>query len=215
MEIKEEIENEENNSINNINKPEFYLLITGEAGKNNYGVLVRSASAFDCKEIFILGVNKKITKKFFGSHGTAKKMKYRFFSSVAELNLHCTNNKIQIYGVNINYKNNEKISAVPIHEVDFENQKTLFVLGNTMYPIKPELEKIMTKFTYVDQGEKGENIFELNLAVVGSIAMHYFGVKNDYKMAGLNNLYNDEKYIVTKKINHKCGNKSDEQNQIK
>ena len=50
MELKEENEedygqknNEIEDSNNIINKPEFYLLITGEAGKNNYGILVRSA----------------------------------------------------------------------------------------------------------------------------------------------------------------------------
>ena len=87
----EEKEKENNNQIeiNEGNEPEFYLLITGEAGKNNYGILVRSASAFDCREIFILGNNKNILKKFFGNHGTAKKMKYTFFSSVDELKNHC------------------------------------------------------------------------------------------------------------------------------
>ena len=29
--------------------------------------------------------------------------------------------------------------------------------------------------------------------------MHYFGIKNNYKMAGLNDKYNDEKYVVIKK----------------
>ena len=90
----EEKEKENNNQIeiNEGNEPEFYLLITGEAGKNNYGILVRSASAFDCREIFILGNNKNILKKFFGNHGTAKKMKYTFFSSVDELKNHCLKN---------------------------------------------------------------------------------------------------------------------------
>ena len=32
--------------------------------------------------------------------------------------------------------------------------------------------------------------------------MHYFGIKNNYQMAGLNDLYNDEKYVV-KKLDNK------------
>ena len=32
--------------------------------------------------------------------------------------------------------------------------------------------------------------------------MHYFGIKNNYQMAGLNNLYNDEKYVVEKVSNN-------------
>ena len=211
MELKEEEENNKNNKDEetNNNNPEFYLLITGEAGKNNYGVLVRSASAFDCKEIYILGKSKSILKKFFGNHGTAKKMKYIFFASVEDLSKHCLKNEIQICGVNINYKNNEKINALPIQDVDFENKKTLFVLGNTMYPIHEDLEKIINKFLYVDQGNKDNKTFDLNLAIVGSIAMHYYGIKNNYKMAGLNDLYNDEKYVVVKK-NHQENNKKDE-----
>ena len=184
------------------NEPEFYLLITGEAGKNNYGILVRSASAFDCREIFILGSNKNILKKFFGNHGTAKKMKYTFFSSVDELNKHCLKNNINICGVNINYKYNEKIKAIPIQDLDFENKKTLFILGNSMYPIDEELEKIINKYTYIDQVNKDQNKHELNLSIIGTIAMHYFGVKNNYQMAGLNNLYNDEKYVVKKSQNN-------------
>ena len=68
-----------------------------------------------------------------------------------------------------------------------------------MYPIKKELENIINIYTYVDQGGNEKYIYELNIAIIGSITMHYFGVKNNYKMAGLNDLYNDEKYIVTKK----------------
>ena len=197
----EENEKDKNNNqleIKEGNEPEFYLLITGEAGKNNYGILVRSASAFDCREIFILGSNKNILKKFFGNHGTAKKMKYTFFSSVDELKNHCLKNGIQICGVNINYKYNEKIKSIPIQNLDFENKKTLFILGNSMYPIQEELEKIINKYTYIDQVNKDQNKHELNISIIGTIAMHYFGIKNNYQMAGLNNLYNDEKYVVEK-----------------
>ena len=201
----EENEKDKNNNqleIKEGNEPEFYLLITGEAGKNNYGILVRSASAFDCREIFILGSNKNILKKFFGNHGTAKKMKYTFFSSVDELKNHCLKNGIQICGVNINYKYNEKIKSIPIQNLDFENKKTLFILGNSMYPIQEELEKIINKYTYIDQVNKDQNKHELNISIIGTIAMHYFGIKNNYQMAGLNNLYNDEKYVVEKQPNN-------------
>ena len=201
----EENEKDKNNNqleIKEGNEPEFYLLITGEAGKNNYGILVRSASAFDCREIFILGSNKNILKKFFGNHGTAKKMKYTFFSSVDELKNHCLKNGIQICGVNINYKYNEKIKSIPIQELDFENKKTLFILGNSMYPIQEELEKIINKYTYIDQVNKDQNKHELNISIIGTIAMHYFGIKNNYQMAGLNNWYNDEKYVVEKPPNN-------------
>ena len=79
-----------------------------------------------------------------------------------------------------------------------------------MYPISNELEKIITKYTYIDQVSKDHNKHELNLSIIGTIAMHYFGVKNSYRMAGLNDLYNDEKYVVVKANNnniHKNENK--------
>ena len=216
MELKEEEEEKAEKEQIEENKPEFYLLITGEAGKNNYGILVRSASAFDCKEIFILGTNKNILKKFFGNHGTAKKMKYTFFESVDELNKYCLSKDIQIRGVNINYKNNEKYNSLPIQDINFEHKKTLFILGNTMYPIGKDLESIINIFSYVDQGDNDKIKFDLNLAIVGSIVMHYFGINNNYKMAGLNNLYNDEKYVVTKKSNQNYINdKNDKIKKIK
>ena len=221
MELKEENvdqkDNEKKTDNDNIviNVPEFYLLITGEAGKNNYGVLVRSASAFDCKEIFILGSNKNILKKFFGNHGTAKKMKYKFFGSPEDLQKHCINNDIQICGVNINYKKDKKYNALAIQDINFENKKTLFVLGNTMYPIGKELENIINKFTYVDQGENKNIKNDLNLAVIGSITMHFFGVQNSYKMAGLNDLYNDEKYVVKTKKEIFYDNEDNENNNKK
>ena len=210
MEPEEKDKDINNNQLNikEGNEPEFYLLITGEAGKNNYGILVRSASAFDCKEIFILGNNKNILKKFFGNHGTAKKMKYTFFSSVDELKNHCLKNEIQICGVNINYKYDEKIKSIPIQNIDFENKKTLFILGNSMYPIQEELEKIINKYTYIDQVNKDQNKHELNISIIGTIAMHYFGIKNNYQMAGLNNLYNDEKYVVEKPQNNYGNNQN-------
>ena len=126
-------------------------------------------------------------------------MKYTFFSSVDELKNHCLKNGIQICAVNINYKYNEKIKSIPIQNLDFENKKTLFILGNNMYPINKDLENIINKFTYVNQGENENIKHDLNLAVIGSICMHFFGVKNNYKMAGLNDLYNDEKYVVKTK----------------
>ena len=192
-------ENSKEDGIESNNKPEFFLLIRGIAGKNTYGKLIRSASAFDCKEIYLLGVNKNITKKFFGNHGTSKKMKYKFFDSIESLKNHCSNNDIIICGVNICYKKIEGV--IPIQKIDFKNKKTLFILGNNLNKINKELEDIINIFTYVDQGtniNEGEE-HDLNVCVVGSIVMHYFGVKNGYKMARLNTSYNEEKFVVKTK----------------
>lgn len=172
----------------------FYLLITSVYGKNNSGTLIRSASAFNCKKIFILGKNKKILKKFFGSQGTVKKMKFEFFETIDEIKEFCINNKILICGVDIRYKTiKEKSSA--IQNTDFKGD-TLFILGNTSNIISLEIEQLCNYFTYVDQYSQVPG--ELNLSIVGSIVFHRFGLWAGYKQAGLNESYNQEKYIVNK-----------------
>lgn len=180
-------------------RPKFYLLITSVYGKNNSGTLIRSASAFGCEKVFILGKkDKKILKKFFGSQGTVKKMKFEFFETVECLKDFCNNNSINICCVNIKYKD---ICFSPIQNVDFKGN-TIFVLGNKTTEIPKELEEISTIKTYVDQVSK-ENL-DLNLSICGSIAFHRFGVWAGYEEAGLNDTYNKEKYIVNKeKINSK------------
>ena len=172
----------------------FYLLITSVYGKNNSGTLIRSASAFNCKKIFILGKNKKILKKFFGSQGTVKKMKFEFFETIDEIKEFCINNKILICGVDIRYKTiKEKSSA--IQNTDFKGD-TLFILGNTSNIISLEIEQLCNYFTYVDQYSQVPG--ELNLSIVGSIVFHRFGLWAGYKQTGLNESYNQEKYIVNK-----------------
>lgn len=178
----------------------FYLLITSVYGKNNSGTLIRSASAFNCKKIFILGKNKKILKKFFGSQGTVKKMQFEFFETVEQLKDYCLNNKILICGVDIRYKG-IKDKVLPIQNTDFKGD-TLFILGNTSNIISSELEQLCNYFTYVDQYSQVPG--ELNLSIVGSITFHRFGLWAGYKQAELNESYNQEKYIVNhSKINSK------------
>ena len=90
----------------NKSKNKFYLLITSVYGKNNSGTLIRSASAFNCEKIFILGKDKKILKKFFGDHGTVKKMHFEFFESIEQIKEYCLENKIFICGIDIKYNGN-------------------------------------------------------------------------------------------------------------
>ena len=184
----------------NKSKNKFYLLITSVYGKNNSGTLIRSASAFNCEKIFILGKDKKILKKFFGDHGTVKKMHFEFFESIEQIKEYCLENKIFICGIDIKYKkSNYNISPIQNHEFKGD---TLFVLGNSSNIISPELEEICNSFSYVDQysNEPGD----LNLSIVGSIVFHRYGLWANYQQAGLNETFHSEKYIVDKKkINSK------------
>ena len=184
----------------NKEKYDFYLLITSEYGKSNSGTLIRSASAFNCKEILILGKDKKILKKFFGNHGTVKKMKFQFFESTDLIIEYCKKNSINICCVNINFKESKEKST-PIEKTNF-NGNTLFILGNTSNQINTELLNAANQYIYVNQPS---NLFgEINLSIVGSITFHYFGLWAGYIQAGLNDKFNSEKYVVdNKKVNSK------------
>ena len=184
----------------NKEKYDFYLLIISEYGKSNSGTLIRSASAFNCKEIFILGKDKKVLKKFFGNQGTVKKMKFQFFESPNLIIEYCNENSINLCCVDINFKELKKDST-PIEKTDFKGN-TLFIIGNSQNKICNELLNACNQFIYVNQ--HSNLLGEINLSIVGSIVFHYFGLWAGYIQAGLNEQFKSEKYIVdNKKINAK------------
>ena len=71
-------------------------------------------------------------------------MKYNFFSSSEEIKNHCIKNDIQICGINVNCKKDKKYKTLSFEDINFKNKKTLFILGNSMYPIKKELENVIS-----------------------------------------------------------------------
>jgi tRNA G18 (ribose-2'-O)-methylase SpoU len=188
------INNDNNNT--NLNKPDFYLLIFNLQSKHNVGTLIRSASAFNCKQIIVLGSNKKVLKKFFGSQGTVKKMDFLFLDTFEELRKFCDENKIYVCGVEIG--NN----SVPVHKQPFKGN-TLFILGNEGAGMNQKQKDFCDHFVYIQQYSNKTG--SLNVAIAGSIIFHHFGIWAGYTEAD----YTQEKYDVGKKqINVEEGDNS-------
>jgi tRNA G18 (ribose-2'-O)-methylase SpoU len=181
---------------------DFYLLIYNIQSKHNVGTLIRSASAFNCKKILVIGSNKKILKKFYGSQGTVKRMEFQFFETIDDLKIFCKENKIFICGVEIGK------SSVAVNKQPFKGN-TLFVLGNEGSGMNKNQKELCDQFVYIPQYSNKTG--SLNVAIAGSIIFHHFGLWANYKEAE----YTDEKYNVTcKNVNAKkeCDDDQSEDN---
>ena len=175
------------NQIENTNKYDFYLLIYNLQSKHNVGTLIRSASAFNCKKIIVLGENKKVLKRFFGHQGTLKKMEFVYLQTVDELKKYCKDNNIYICGVEIGG------ASVPIQKQPFKGN-TLFVLGNEGAGMNQKQKEMCDQLVYIPQYSSKTG--SLNVAIAGSIIFHHFAVWADYKEAE----FTDEKYDVKRVI---------------
>ena len=106
-------------------------------------------------------------------------------NTILDLNLQIINNNTSLYYYYAgNAPSNPELSfSVPLH---FNNEGYIDTFFNEIY-------KSQAGNNYNTLCLESENKHELNISIIGTIAMHYFGIKNNYQMAGLNNLYNDEK----------------------
>ena len=178
----------ENTNIEEIqceNKYDFYLLIYNIQSKHNVGTLIRSASAFNCKKIIVLGKDKKVLKKFFGHQGTVKKMEFVFIETLDELKKFCKDNNIFICGVEIGG------SSQPIHKQPFRGN-TMFVLGNEGSGMNDKQKEMCDQLVYIPQYSSKTG--SLNVAIAGSIIFHHFALWAEYKEAAFTN----EKYDVSR-----------------
>ncbi len=71
--------------------PKGYLLMFNISKSKNFGTILRSSSAFNLSEIFVVEDHNKRSKIItFGSQGTAEKMTMRIFSSLKDVRTYCT-----------------------------------------------------------------------------------------------------------------------------
>ena len=162
---------------------DFYLLVYNISKHKNIGTLIRSASAFNIKKVFIIGENKKIIKKFFGSQGTVKKTEFLFFEDIKNVKEFCKENKIFICGVEIGE------NSKPINSHPFKGH-TLFVMGNEGSGLNKKQHEMCDHLVYIPQYSSKTG--SLNVAVAGSLIFHHFALWANYKEAE----YTDEKYNV-------------------
>lgn len=167
---------------------DFYLLIYNLQSKHNVGTLIRSAAAFNVKKIIVLGENKKVLKKFFGSQGTVKKVEFLFLNDFEELKKFCVENNVYVCGVEIGP------TSVPVHKQPFKGN-TLFVLGNEGAGMNQKQKDLCDQFIYIEQYSAKTG--SLNVAIAGSILFHHFGVWAGFEVAKFTN----EKFDVEQKKN--------------
>lgn len=180
-------EKDKNNSITDDDKEnkkyDFYLLIYNIAKKHNIGTLIRSASAFGIKKVLVLGENKKILKKFFGSQGTVKKTEFLFFDDIKSIKEFCKENQIHICGVEIGS------DSKPVQSQPFRGN-TLFVLGNEGSGMNHKQKEMCDHLVYIPQFSNKTG--SLNVAIAASIVFHHFATWAEYKEA----TFTLEKYDV-------------------
>lgn len=170
-----------------INKPQFYVLIYNLSKSKNIGTLIRSAAAFGCSKIFILGQDKKVLKKFYGSQGTVNKIDFLFFNTKEDLVKYCKDNNISFCGVEIGKE------SKPINKYSFKGD-TLFVLGNEGAGFnKKQYEMCENNLVYIPQ--HSNMTASLNVAVAASIIFHHFAIWANYDETNLSE-DNNEKFSV-------------------
>jgi tRNA G18 (ribose-2'-O)-methylase SpoU len=164
-------------------KPDFYLLIYNIQKYRNIGMIIRSASAFNVKAIFVYG-NKKILKKFFGNQQTTDKNEYVFFDNLDTLKKHCKQNSISICGIEITEH------SKPAHTNPFIGH-TLFVLGNEGTGLSDKAKQLCDQFVYIQQ--YSNKTASLNVAIAASIIFNHFAIWADYTPSQIN----QEKFVLS------------------
>ena len=164
-------------------KPEFYVLIYNIGKSKNIGTLIRSASAFNIKQVLVVGENKKVLGKFFGNQGTVKKTEFVFFKDFVELKEFLKENEITVCGIEIDK------SAEPVNKQPFKGN-TLFVLGNEGAGMNQRQRELCDQFVYIPQYKS--TTASLNVSVAASIVFHHFALWADYQ----ENAIEGEKFAV-------------------
>eukprot|EP00347_Sterkiella_histriomuscorum_P002329 403368571 len=167
-EIKQEVVEEEESEIMKYNKtrPQSYLLMFNVQKQKNFGTLIRSAAAFNVKQVFI--IDSQPTKKrlsCFGSQGTATKTNFQYFGGLKDVKQFCTERSISICGIEI------MPEAQPIHAHPFKGD-TLFMLGNEGSGLNKNQIAICDQFIYIPQYT--DKTASLNVAIAGSIIFQHF-----------------------------------------
>ncbi len=164
-------------------KPNQYLLIHNITKPKNYGMMLRSAAAFDVKKIFLISKNFEEKRKskifrdfnlFFGDKGTSRKLEYEVFSGIKQAKAYFMINNIRVCGIEIT-QGSESITTNPFYG------DTVFVLGNEGEGLIDALKDICDQFVFIPQYT--DKTASLNVAVAGSIIFHRFAVWAQYEEA--------------------------------
>ena len=145
----------------------FKLILFNLVKPCNIGLLMRSAYAFGCDELLLVGRKKY---KLTGSSGTSKRIPTRHFYSMAEVAAYCRESGFSIYGV--------EIGGTPLDEVQFDSN-VAFVMGNEGRGISDAEAYCEAMVTIPQWG----GVHSLNVSVAGAIVMFEFQRQQDFPTA--------------------------------
>ena len=169
----------------NATAPEFYVVVHNIAKKPNVGGMVRSAVAFGCAQVLIVGSKKK-NLGLFGSFGTAKHVEFIFFEAFKEcVHYVKTTKNADLCGVEIRNDAKNVVEA-------FRGavRSTAFLLGNEGSGIHPAHAAQCDYFVYIPQ--YGSGTASCNVYVAASIVFHQFASSVGY----IERERKGEKYVV-------------------
>jgi tRNA G18 (ribose-2'-O)-methylase SpoU len=142
----------------------FKLIVFNIEKPDNIGMLIRSAYAFGCEELLIVG---KAKLRITGAQGTQQVMKRRRFFSLAEAVQSCRDENYRISGL--------EVGGQLIQNASFKCN-TAFLLGNEGRGLQGSRKFCDDIFMIPQWG----GVPSLNVAVAGSIAMYEFQKKQQH-----------------------------------
>ncbi|KAK9811931.1 hypothetical protein WJX73_000525 [Symbiochloris irregularis] len=145
--------------------PSSFLILYNVGKRHNIGMILRSATAFNVREVCIIG-NRRFSS--FGDQGTEVYINFRLFEDVQQC---CTYLRDQqgcrILGVEI------ADSAVGVQNHPFQGP-TAFMLGNEGAGLSDKQVSHCDGLIYIPQ--HGPGTASLNVAIAASIVLHHFAI---------------------------------------
>lgn len=165
------------------NHPEMRLLIYNVSKKQNIGTITRTAVAFACSQVIVVGGDRKF--QTFGNQNTLNYMAFRHFSTLNEF---LDSDIIQkegfkLVGVEIG-ENALDVNTHPFFE------KSIIVMGNEGQGIAPALLAKCDRLVYIPQ--YGHGTASLNVASAAAIVMQHFATWAKYPQASVTG----QKFVV-------------------
>mmetsp|Transcript_44957 Transcript_44957/g.106764 ORF Transcript_44957/g.106764 Transcript_44957/m.106764 type:complete len:241 (+) Transcript_44957:54-776(+) len=145
-------------------RPASYVLLNNVSKRQNFGTLLRSATAFGVSEVFVVGAKKLSTH---GNQGTTTHVTLTHFDTLEAAKSGLASRGIRLCGVEI------VDSALPVHSHPFQGP-TCFMLGNEGEGMTAKQQAICDFFVYIPQ-HSGATA-SLNVAVAGAIVLHHFAL---------------------------------------
>lgn len=145
-----------------------YLIVYNVSKKANIGTICRCATAFNVKEVCVVGCKDYNT---FGSHGADRFVDVRSFDTLENCCQSLRSLGCEIIGVEI------IDGATAIHKKQFTGS-VAFMLGNEGQGLNDRQIACCDSFTYISQ--YGPGTASLNVAVAASIVLHTYALWAGY-----------------------------------